>query len=170
MTTEEPQHNSQTMLCMKKKKMSEMMMIDAADTDSPPLLHHDQDSALAAFRAKEDEIERRRSEIRDRVQAQLTRVEEEAKRLQQIHGELESVTDPMRKEVAAICKRVELVNRDVKSLGVHCQKKEKEYKESVEAFNEKNKEKGQLLAKLAELMSESEKLRSTKLEELCNNI
>ncbi|KAG6433083.1 hypothetical protein SASPL_104690 [Salvia splendens] len=163
MTTEEPlQQQSQTMFCM-RKKMSEM--IETSDTDSPLL--HDQDmttSALAAFRAKEDDIERRRSEIRDRVQAQLTRVEEEAKRLHLIHGELDSVTDPMRKELSAICKRVEIVNRDVKSLG------EKEYKESVEAFNEKTTEKGQLLAKLAELMNESEKLRSTKLEELCKNI
>ncbi|XP_042020258.1 uncharacterized protein LOC121767990 [Salvia splendens] len=169
MTTEEPlQQQSQTMFCM-RKKMSEM--IETSDTDSPLL--HDQDmttSALAAFRAKEDDIERRRSEIRDRVQAQLTRVEEEAKRLHLIHGELDSVTDPMRKELSAICKRVEIVNRDVKSLGVTCQKKEKEYKESVEAFNEKTTEKGQLLAKLAELMNESEKLRSTKLEELCKNI
>ncbi|XP_047982454.1 uncharacterized protein LOC125223374 [Salvia hispanica] len=168
MTTEEQlQQQSPTMFCMRKKKMSEM-----SDTDSPLL--HDQDmttsSALAAFRAKEDDIERRRSEIRDRVQAQLTRVEEEAKRLHLIHGELDSVTDPMRKELASICKRVEIVNRDVKSLGVTCQKKEKEYKESVEAFNEKTTEKGQLLAKLAELMTESEKLRSTKLEELCKNI
>lgn len=33
------------------------------------------------------------------------------------------MTDPTRKEVAAICKRVELVNRDVKILGANCQKK-----------------------------------------------
>ncbi|XP_047965403.1 uncharacterized protein LOC125209869 [Salvia hispanica] len=47
---------------------------------------------------------------------------------------------------------------------------EKEYRESAEAFDEKKKEKAQLLAKLAELASESEKLRSSKLEELCKNI
>ncbi|KAH6773075.1 transcriptional activator [Perilla frutescens var. hirtella] len=127
-------------------------------------------SALAAFRAKEEEIQRRRSEIRERVQAQLGRVEAEAKRLLQIHGELESLTDPMRKEVAVICKRVELINRDAKLFGLNCQKKEKEYKEAIEAFNEKNREKGQLIAKLVELVTESEKVRSKKLEELCKNI
>lgn len=157
------------MLCMKKKKSG------MTDSEGSPLLDEDKEeemtkSALAAFRAKEEEIERRRGEIRDRVQAQLGRVEEEAKRLLLIHGELDSLTDPMRKEVAVICKRVELINRDVKLFGVNCQKKEKEYKEAIEAFNEKNREKGQLIAKLAELVTESEKLRSKKLEELCKNI
>ncbi|KAG6414787.1 hypothetical protein SASPL_122161 [Salvia splendens] len=168
MTTEDQQKQSQTMPCLqKKKKMSEM--IETPETDDVPTLP-DQNSALAAFRAKEEEIERRRSEIRERLQAQFTRVEEEAKRLHLIQSELDSVTDPMRKEVAAICKKVEIVNRDVKILGINCQKKEKEYRESAEAFDEKKKEKAQLLAKLAELVSESEKLRSSKLEELCKNI
>ncbi|KAG6417309.1 hypothetical protein SASPL_119463 [Salvia splendens] len=167
MTTEEQQKQSQTMPCLQKKKMSEM--IETPETDDVPTLP-DQDSALAAFSAKEEEIERRRSQIRERLQAQFTRVEEEAKRLHLIQSELDSVTDPMRKEVAAICKKVEIVNRDVKILGINCQKKEKEYRESAEAFDEKKKEKAQLLAKLAELVSESEKLRSSKLEELCKNI
>lgn len=38
-------------------------------------------SALASFRAKEEEIEKKRMEVRERVQAQLGRVEEETKRL-----------------------------------------------------------------------------------------
>jgi uncharacterized membrane protein len=38
-------------------------------------------SALSAFRAKEEEIERKKMEVRDKVQAQLGRVEEETKRL-----------------------------------------------------------------------------------------
>lgn len=87
MTTDK-QHQvveAQAMLCMKKKK-SRM-----TDSEGSPLLDEDKEeemtkSALAAFRAKEEEIERRRGEIRDRVQAQLGRVEEEAKRLLLIHG------------------------------------------------------------------------------------
>ena len=38
-------------------------------------------SALSTFRAKEEEIERKRMEVREKVQAQLGRVEEETKRL-----------------------------------------------------------------------------------------
>lgn len=41
-------------------------------------------SALSAFRAKEEEIERKRKEVSDKVQAQLGRVEEETKRLAEI--------------------------------------------------------------------------------------
>ncbi|KAI3461318.1 hypothetical protein Pfo_017981 [Paulownia fortunei] len=140
-----------------------------------PLLNEDRDeemtrSALAAFRAKEEEIERRKTEVRDKVQAQLGRVEEETKRLSEIREELEALNDPMRKEVAIIRKRIDLINRDLKPMGLSCQKKEKEYKEALEAFNEKNREKGQLISKLVELVTESEKLRLKKLEELNKNI
>lgn len=38
-------------------------------------------SALSTFKAKEDEIEKRKMEVRERVQAQLGRVEEETRRL-----------------------------------------------------------------------------------------
>jgi predicted RNA-binding protein with PIN domain len=38
-------------------------------------------SALSAFRAKEEEIERKKMEVREKVQAHLGRVEEETKRL-----------------------------------------------------------------------------------------
>lgn len=86
MTTDKQQQavEPQAMLCMKKKS-------GMTDSEGSPLLDEDKEeemtkSALAAFRAKEEEIERRRGEIRERVQAQLGRVEEEAKRLLLIHG------------------------------------------------------------------------------------
>lgn len=41
-------------------------------------------SALSTFRAKEEEIERKKMEVREKVQAQLGRVEEETKRLAMI--------------------------------------------------------------------------------------
>lgn len=41
-------------------------------------------SALAMFRAKEEEIEKKKMEVRDKVHAQLGRVEEETKRLAEI--------------------------------------------------------------------------------------
>ncbi|KAJ4832172.1 hypothetical protein Tsubulata_008987 [Turnera subulata] len=126
-------------------------------------------SALAMFRAKEEEIERKKLEIRDKVHAHLGRVEEATKRLAEIREELEALTDPMRKEVAMVRKRIDTVNRELKPLGQTCQKKEREYKEVLEAFNEKNKEKAQLVSRLMELVSESEKLRMKKLEELNKN-
>jgi hypothetical protein len=93
----------------------------------------------------------------------------------------------MRKEVAAVRKKIDTVNKELKPLGHTCQKKvklyqyqivnmllligmrnvkqnhwiwvffffnlsqEKEYKEALEAFNDKNKEKVQLITKLMEV-------------------
>ena len=41
-------------------------------------------SALSTFKAKEEEIEKKKFEVRERVQAQLGRIEEETKRLANI--------------------------------------------------------------------------------------
>lgn len=127
-------------------------------------------SVLSNFRAKEEEIERKKMEVRERVQAQLGRVEEETKRLATIREELEALADPMRKEVAHVRKKIDTVNKELKPLGATVQKKEREYKEALDAFNEKNKEKVQLINKLVELVSESERLRMKKLEELSKSI
>ncbi|CAN6809818.1 unnamed protein product [Brassica oleracea] len=127
-------------------------------------------NALSAFRAKEEEIEKKKMEIRERVQAQLGRVEEETKRLVLIREELEGLADPMRKEVALVRKKVDSVNKELKPLSLTVQKKEREYKEALEAFNEKNREKVQLITKLMELVGESEKMRMKKLEELSKNV
>ncbi|XP_058739088.1 uncharacterized protein LOC131610993 isoform X4 [Vicia villosa] len=127
-------------------------------------------SALSTFRAKEEEIEKKKMEVREKVQFQLGRVEEETKRLATIREELEALADPMRKEVSVVRKRIDSVNKELKPLGISCQKKEKEYKDALEAFNDKNREKVQLITKLMELVSESERLRMKKLEELSKNI
>ncbi|KAL1204170.1 hypothetical protein V5N11_026667 [Cardamine amara subsp. amara] len=127
-------------------------------------------SALAMFKAKEDEIERRKMEVKDRVQTKLGLAEEATRRLAEIREELEALTDPMRKEISAIRKRVDAINRELKPLGQSCQRKEREFKEALEAYNEKNKEKALFVSKLVELVTESEKLRMSKLEELSKSI
>ncbi|XVF05222.1 hypothetical protein REPUB_Repub05bG0153300 [Reevesia pubescens] len=127
-------------------------------------------SALALFRAKEEEIERKKMEVRDKVQTYMGRVEDATRRLADIREELDALIDPMRKDVAILRKKIDTVNRELKPLGQSCQKKEREYKEALEALNDKNKEKAQLVSKLMELVSESEKLRMKKLEELRKNI
>ncbi|KAJ0238938.1 RAB6-interacting golgin [Hirschfeldia incana] len=127
-------------------------------------------SALALYKEKEDEIERRKMEVRDRVQKKLGLAEEATRRLAEIREELEALTDPMRKEVSAIRKRVDAINRELKPLGQSCQRKEREFKEALEAYNEKNKEKAMYISKLVELVTESEKLRMTKLDELSKGI
>ncbi|KAF7823265.1 structural maintenance of chromosomes protein 1A [Senna tora] len=143
-------------------------------SNQSPIIHDKEEemsrSALAMFRAKEEEIERKKMEVRDKVHAHLGRVEEETKRLADIREELESLADPMRKEVALVRKKIDTVNKELKPLGQTCQKKEREYKEALEAFNEKNREKAQLVSRLMELVSESERLRLKKLEELSKNI
>ncbi|CAH9148438.1 unnamed protein product [Cuscuta epithymum] len=80
-------------------------------------------SALSAFRAKEEEIQRRRREVSEKVQAQLGRVEEETKRLADIREELEGFVDPMAKEVAVVRKRIDHVSRELKPIGQTCQRK-----------------------------------------------
>ncbi|KAL8148091.1 uncharacterized protein LOC141706170 [Apium graveolens] len=127
-------------------------------------------SALSAFRTMEEEIKKKKMEVSKKVQAQLGRVEEETKRLAEIRQELEGLADPRRKEVAFLRKRIDVVNRELRPLGQSCLKKEKEYKEALEAFTEKNKEKAQLVTKLMEMVSESERVRMKKLEELSKNI
>ncbi|KAK6139907.1 hypothetical protein DH2020_026352 [Rehmannia glutinosa] len=130
-------------------------------------------SALSTFRAKEEEIEKKKMEVKEKVQAQLGRIEEETKRLATIREELEALADPMKKEVSVVRKKIDAVNKELKPLGQTCQKKEREYKEALEAFNEKNKEKVQLITRLMEvrqLVSESERMRLKKLEELSKNI
>ncbi|CAA0824268.1 Family of unknown function (DUF662 [Striga hermonthica] len=138
-------------------KISEM--INQGSLGSPLMVNVERDeemtrSALAAFRAKEEEIERRKIKVKEKVHAQLGRVEEETKRLAEIREELEALHDPMRKDVAMIRKRVDLINRDLKLLGVNCQKKEKEYRDALEAFNEKNREKGELIGKLVQVRTQ----------------
>ncbi|KAF5446267.1 hypothetical protein F2P56_031905 [Juglans regia] len=126
--------------------------------------------AISTIQAREEEIERKKMEVKEKVELQLGRAEEETRRLAQIWEELEVLADPMRKEVATVRKKIDMANRDLKPLGQSCQKKEKEYKEVLEAFNEKNKEKTQLIATLMELLTESERLRMKKLEELSKHI
>ncbi|CAN6275584.1 unnamed protein product [Urochloa humidicola] len=105
-------------------------------------------------------------EVREKVFAHLGRVEEESKRLAFIRQELEGMADPTRKEVESIRKRIDTVNRQLKPLSKSCVKKEKEYKEVLEAYNDKSKEKALLVNRLIELVSESERMRMKKLEEL----
>ncbi|XP_024030404.1 uncharacterized protein LOC21399814 [Morus notabilis] len=126
--------------------------------------------AISSFQAREEEIERIKMEVKEKVELQLGRAEEETRRLAQIWEELEEMADPLRKEVANVRKRVDMANRELKPLGQSCMKKEKEYKEALELFNEKSKEKAQLVTTLMELMTESERMRMQKLEGLSKHI
>ncbi|KAH7545604.1 uncharacterized protein LOC107433850 [Ziziphus jujuba] len=128
------------------------------------------EETLSSFQAREEEIERKIMEVRNKVQLQLGRAEEETRRLAHIWEELEVMADPMRKDVANFRKKIDIANRELKSIGHTCQKKEKEYKEALQTFDEKNLEKTQLVTTLVELLAESERLRMQKLEELSKNI
>ncbi|XP_044460862.1 uncharacterized protein LOC123192392 [Mangifera indica] len=125
---------------------------------------------ISSLQAREEEIQRKKMEVREKVELQLGRAEEESRRLAQIWEELEGLADPLRKEVAIVRKKIDIANKELKLLGQSCQKKEKEYKEAMEGFNEKNKEKTELVAALMEMMTESERLRMKKLEDLSKNI
>ncbi|CAA2994767.1 Hypothetical predicted protein [Olea europaea subsp. europaea] len=108
-------------------------------------------SALSTFMAKEEEIQKRKMEVQERVLAQLGRIEQENRRLATIREELEALADPRKKEVTLVQKKIDAVNKELKTLGQTCQKKEREYKEALEAFNERNKEKVELITRLMEV-------------------
>ncbi|KAD3640259.1 hypothetical protein E3N88_29482 [Mikania micrantha] len=115
------------------------------------------------FQRAKEEIEKKNWEVKERVQA-LGVVSKKKP------DELEALTDPLKKEVTLVRKKIDSVNKELKPLGHNCQKKEREYKEALDAFNEKNKEKVQLITRLMELVSESEKERMKKLDELSKSI
>lgn len=69
---------------MAEAPLNNEMMFHRSMSTSSCLFTEDEDmtrTALSEFKAKESEIERRKMEIRERVQAQLDRVEEETRRL-----------------------------------------------------------------------------------------
>ena len=70
-TTEPPQSNEMVLHTGSLSFSSHMSKEDEEMTRS----------ALSAFKAKEDEIDKRRMEVRERIQAQLGRVKEETRRL-----------------------------------------------------------------------------------------
>ncbi|PWA80915.1 hypothetical protein CTI12_AA127900 [Artemisia annua] len=128
--------------------------------------NEEEKQAIELFQAKEEEIQKKKLQIRQKLELQISRAEEETKRLSRVWEELEVLTDPVRKELATVRKKVDSVNRELRSLGISCQKKEKEYKEASEALHQKNEERNQLTVALAELVKESDKARMKKLEEL----
>ncbi|XP_071707665.1 uncharacterized protein [Rutidosis leptorrhynchoides] len=136
------------------KKMIRMKSVGLSTCNASPLMDCDDElskSALFAFRAKEEEITKKKMEVKEKVLAQLSRAEQETKKLAEIRNDLEALEDPKWKEGLMVRKKVDLVNKELKSLGQNCLKKEKEYREAIEAFNEKNKEKAQLVTKLMEI-------------------
>lgn len=80
--------------------------------------------------------------------------------------ELEGLEDPTKQEVAEIRKKIEVVDRELRPLKQICEKKEKELKEALETYNEKTKIKTDLVGRLMDIVTESERQRMQKLEEL----
>lgn len=60
-------------------------------------------SALSTFRAKEEEIERKKMEVREKVQLQLGRVEEETKRLATIREVCKYIISPCLYHMLWLC-------------------------------------------------------------------
>ncbi|KAK9950753.1 hypothetical protein M0R45_006224 [Rubus argutus] len=57
-----------------------------------------------------EEIERKKMEVKEKVELQLGRSEEETRRLAQIWEELEAMANPMRKELANVRKKIDMAN------------------------------------------------------------
>ncbi|XVE60085.1 hypothetical protein DITRI_Ditri05aG0098400 [Diplodiscus trichospermus] len=76
--------------------------------------------AISTFQAKEEEIERKMMQVREKVEIHLGRAEEEIRRFSMIWAELEVLSDPLRKEVAMVRKKIDMANRELKPLGQSC--------------------------------------------------
>ncbi|KAL3681902.1 hypothetical protein R1sor_024858 [Riccia sorocarpa] len=127
-------------------------------------------TAILTSHASEAAIEKRKLQVKEKVQLQLNRVSNEAKRLDELRRELDSLEDPTRREVADIRKKIESVDRELKPLKQLCERKEKELKEAVAAYNDKTKLKTELVGRLIEVVTTSERVRMQKLEELNNHL
>lgn len=71
------------------KKMIRLKSSKLTTGQASPLIDCDDElskSALFAFRAKEEEITKKKMEVKERVQAQLSRVEQETKKLAEIRN------------------------------------------------------------------------------------
>ncbi|KAI3778374.1 hypothetical protein L2E82_07615 [Cichorium intybus] len=122
--------------------------------------------AIALYQAREEEIEKKKMQVKEKVECQLGRAEKETRRLAQVWEDIELLTDPMRKDLTIVRKKIDISTRKLRSMRQSCQKKENEYREAMEALHQKSDEKKRLTIILAELVKESEKVRMKKLEEL----
>ncbi|KAK9903137.1 hypothetical protein M0R45_001197 [Rubus argutus] len=120
-----------------KGNNSGRLSIEETEDEEPSRL------AISTFQVRVEEIERKKMEVKEKVERQLGRTEEETRHLAQISEELEAMADPMRKELANVRKKIDMANQELKPLGLSCQRK---------------------------LLTESERLRMQKLEELRKNI
>nr|GEU79328.1 hypothetical protein [Tanacetum cinerariifolium] len=62
----------------------------------------DEKKAIELFQAKGEEIQKKKLQIRQKVKLQLSRADEETKRLTRIWDELEVLTDLVRKKLATV--------------------------------------------------------------------
>ncbi|XP_076929702.1 uncharacterized protein LOC143594226 [Bidens hawaiensis] len=130
----------------------------------------DEKRAAELFQAREEEIEKKKMQVREKLEFQFDCAEEKTRQLARVWEELEVLKDPMRKELTSVRKKIDKANKELRSLGKSCHKKEKEYREVMEAFRNKNEEKNKLTITLVELVKESEKARLRKLQELMSKI
>ncbi|CAI5949362.1 unnamed protein product, partial [Closterium sp. NIES-64] len=97
----------------------------------------------------------------DPAKPELETIEDPTKR-----EELDTIEDPTKKEVADLRKRIELVDRELRPMRALVERKEKELKDATTAYNNKNAQKSELVGKLFEIVTESERQRLAKLEEI----
>ncbi|KAJ0764056.1 putative RAB6-interacting golgin [Helianthus annuus] len=83
----------------------------------------DEKRAVEMFQAREDEIEKKKVQVREKLEFQLDRVEEKTRRLARLWEELEALKDPMKKELATVQKKVDKANHELKLLGKSFHKK-----------------------------------------------
>ncbi|RWW15516.1 hypothetical protein BHE74_00007831 [Ensete ventricosum] len=104
-------------------------------------------SALSSVQAREEEIERKKMEVKEKVFARLCRVEEESKHLAMIRGVRTGSHGRSNQERSG-----GITQEDRRSQScIETSRTILSEKEALVAFDEKNKEKSQLVAKLMEV-------------------
>eukprot|EP00249_Psilotum_nudum_P013805 c24523_g1_i1 orf=204-851(+) len=121
-------------------------------------------------RGKDQETERRKVEVKVKLQAQMNREDQEARRLEELRKGLEKLESPTKKKVLDIKKKIDSLEKELTPLTQLRLRKEKELKEAEQAYNQKSNLKLELVTKLTEIVTESERLRMRKLDELKRHI
>ncbi|CAI9778942.1 unnamed protein product [Fraxinus pennsylvanica] len=114
--------------CESKQSLTQSGQISENLSLSGALTKEDEEmarSALSTFMAKEEEIQKRKMEVQERVLAQMGRIEQENRRLATIREELEALADPRKKEVTLVQKKIDAANKELKTLRRTSQKKVK---------------------------------------------
>jgi len=118
----------------------------------------------------EDEIERKKTAIRKKIQERVLKTREEMQALNSVKQELEKLDMSIDQDVVILREKIDIVARDLSHAHSQFIKKEKEYTQAKTLYEKKLEDKKRLTDHLNVIIFENEKRKEKKLEELMNSL